>query len=246
MKVRASSRSVRLALPAALAIAPLLAVAGCAPGGSADAPAATGGATSAAEAKPVNTDPSSMGNVTLTVWDQEVRGGGNAQITKLNADFQKKYPNITIKRNSRSFDDLVKTLRLALSGNDAPDIVQANNTRSQMGEFVKAKQIIPLDPYMKAYGWDKRYSESIRSVVSYSPDAKTFGSGNLYGMPQVGEVVGVFVNSKKLEALGLEKPNTWADFEKALETAKSKGETPLMLGNLDKWPAVHVFGAIQP
>ena len=148
MKVRASSRSVRLALPAALAIAPLLAVAGCAPGGSADAPAATGGATSAAEEKPVNTDPSSMGNVTLTVWDQEVRGGGNAQITKLNADFQKKYPNITIKRNSRSFDDLVKTLRLALSGNDAPDIVQANNTRSQMGEFVKAKQIIPLDPYM--------------------------------------------------------------------------------------------------
>lgn len=245
MKVRASSRSVRLALPAALAIAPLLAVAGCAPGGSADAPAATGGATSAAEAKPVNTDPSSMGNVALNVWDQEVRGGGNAQITKLNADFQKKYPNITIKRNSRSFDDLVKTLRLALSGNDAPDIVQANNTRSQMGEFVKAKQIIPLDPYMKAYGWDKRYSESIRSVVSYSPDAKTFGSGNLYGMPQVGEVVGVFVNSKKLEALGLEKPNTWADFEKALETAKSKGETPLMLGNLDKWPAVHVFGAIQ-
>ena len=170
MKVRASSRSVRLALPAALAIAPLLAVAGCAPGGSADAPAATGGATSAAEEKPVNTDPSSMGNVTLTVWDQEVRGGGNAQITKLNADFQKKYPNITIKRNSRSFDDLVKTLRLALSGNDAPEIVQANNTRSQMGEFVKAKQIIPLDPYMKAYGWDKRYSESIRSVVSYSPE----------------------------------------------------------------------------
>ena len=123
--------------------------------------------------------------------------------------------------------------------------MQANNTRSQMGEFVKAKQIIPLDPYLEACQWDKRYSESIRSVVSYSADGKTFGSGNLDGMPQVGEVVGVFVNTKKLAALGLEKPNTWADFEKALETAKSKGETPLMLGNLDKWPAVHVFGAIQ-
>lgn len=245
MKVRASSRTARVAVPAMLAIAPLLAVAGCAPGGSADSPAATSTPSQAAPTRSIATDPAAMGNVTLTVWDQEVRGGGNAQITKLNADFQKKYPNITIKRNSRSFDDLVKTLRLALSGNDAPDIVQANNTRSQMGEFVKAKQIIPLDPYMQAYGWDKRYSESIRSVVSYSPDAKTFGSGNLYGMPQVGEVVGVFANTKKLAALGLEKPNTWADFEKALETAKSKGETPLMLGNLDKWPAVHVFGAIQ-
>ena len=114
------------------------------------------------------------------MWDQEVRGGGNAQMTKNVASFQAKYPNIKIKRVSRSFDDLSKTLRLALSGNDAPDIVQANNTRSQMGQFVKAGQLIPLDPWMKAYGWDKRYSQSLRSVVSYSPDAKTFGSGNLW------------------------------------------------------------------
>lgn len=235
----------RVTVSAMLALVPLVAVAACAPGGSTESSPSTGGASPAAATKAVGTDPSAMGQVTLTVWDQEVRGGGNAQLTRLNAEFSKKYPNFTIKRNSRSFDDLVKTLRLALSGNDAPDIVQANNTRSQMGEFVKAKQIIPLDPYMAAYGWDKRYSESIRSVVSYSPDAKTFGSGNLYGMPQVGEVVGVFVNSKKLAALGLEEPNTWADFEQALATAKSKGETPLMLGNLDKWPAVHVFGAIQ-
>ncbi len=234
----------RLALLVPLPLAAMVALTACAPGGS------TGSSTaseqpSGAPTRAVATDPAAMGQVTLRVWDQEVRGGGNAQLTRLNSEFTKKYPNFTIDRNSRSFDDLVKTLRLALSGNDAPDVVQANNTRSQMGEFVKAKQIIPLDPYLEAYQWDKRYSESIRSVVSYSADGKTFGSGNLYGMPQVGEVVGVFVNTKKLAALGLEKPNTWADFEKALATAKGKGETPLMLGNLDKWPAVHVFGVIQ-
>jgi len=218
------------------------ALAACAPGSS-----GSGGSTASSQSteRAVKTDAAQLGDVTLTVWDQEVRGGGNAQMTKNVASFQAKYPNIKIKRVSRSFDDLSKTLRLALSGNDAPDIVQANNTRSQMGQFVKAGQLIPLDPWMKAYGWDKRYSQSLRSVVSYSPDAKTFGSSNLYGLPQVGEVVGVYVNKDKLAKAGVQKPTDWAGFESSLATLKGKGEVPLMLGNLDKWPAVHVFGVVQ-
>lgn len=224
---------------AAAGAAFLLVLAACAPGES-QAPA-----DNAAGSASVNTDAASLGDVTITVWDQEVRGGGDAQLTALNTAFMEKYPNITIQRNSRSFDDLVKTLRLALSGSDAPDVVQANNTRSQMGEFVKAGQLIALDPWMKAYGWDKRYPESVRSVASYSPDGTTFGEGNLYGMPQVGEVVGIFANTKTMKELGIEQPDTWADFETALATAKSKGQTPLMLGNLDKWPAAHVFGVVQ-
>jgi raffinose/stachyose/melibiose transport system substrate-binding protein len=218
-----------------------LALGACAPGGSDD------GSDDAASPSPgaVKTDAASLGDVTLTVWDQEVRGGQEKQMSTLNAEFQKKYPNITIKRVSRSFDDLVKTLRLALTGADAPDVVQANNTRSQMGEFVKAGQLVNLDPYATAYGWDKRYPQSVRNVASYSPDGKTFGSGSLFGMPQVGEVVGIFYNDAKLKTLGINPPKTWAEFDAALATAKSKGEVPLVLGNLEKWPAGHVFGVVQ-
>ncbi|MDF8265876.1 ABC transporter substrate-binding protein [Luteipulveratus flavus] len=225
----------------ALTATAALALSACAPGSGDD----DGGSSGSATARSVKTDASALGNVTLTVWDQEVRGGGNAQFTQQIAAFEKKYPNIKIKRVSRSFDDLTKTLRLGLSGKDAPDIVQANNTRSQMGQFVKAKQLIPLDPWMKAYGWDQRYPASVRSVVSYSPDGKTFGKGNLYGLPQVGEVVGLYVNKAKLASLGLQPPKDWASFESSLAAAKGKGQTPLVLGNLDKWPAVHVFGVVQ-
>lgn len=218
-----------------------LALGACAPGGSG------GGSEGAASPSPaaVRTDAASLGDVTLTVWDQEVRGGQEKQMSTLNAQFQKKYPNITIKRVARSFDDLVKTLRLALTGADAPDVVQANNTRSQMGEFVKAGQLVNLDPYATAYGWDKRYPQSVRNVASYSPDGKTFGSGSLFGLPQVGEVVGIFYNDAKLKTLGINPPKTWAEFDAALATAKSKGEVPLVLGNLEKWPAGHVFGVVQ-
>ena len=111
------------------------------------------------------------------MWDQEVRGGQAAQMSQLNKEFQAKYPNITIKRVSRSFDDLKTTLRLALSGNQPPDVVEANNGRSDMGAFVKAGQLRPLDAYAKAYGWNARYPESVRQYSSYSPDGKTFGAG---------------------------------------------------------------------
>jgi raffinose/stachyose/melibiose transport system substrate-binding protein len=218
-----------------------VALAACAPGGSNE----SAGQNTAQPTTSVTTDASKLGNVTLTVWDQEVRGGQAAQMAALIKDFQATYPNIKINRVSRSFDDLTKTLRLALTGADAPDVVQANNTRSQMGEFVKAGQVINLDSYAKAYGWDQRYPESVRSVASYSPDGKTFGSGSLFGMPQVGEVVGIFYNSEKLAALGLQPPTTWSELEAALEAAKAKNEVPLVLGNLDKWPAVHVFGTVQ-
>lgn len=225
---------------AAVAAATLV-VAACAPGsGSNDEP------TTGSNDGGITTDIASLGDITLTVWDQEVRGGQNEQMEKLNAAFEEKYPNVTIERVSQSFDDLGTTLRLALTDNDAPDVVQANNGRSTMGAFVEADQLLPLNEYAEAYGWYDRYGESVLQYSSYSADGKEFGGENLYGLAQVGEVVGVFYNKTKLDALGLDVPATWADFEKALEAAKAAGEIPMQLGNLEGWPGVHVLGPLQP
>ncbi|WP_433443962.1 extracellular solute-binding protein [Nonomuraea sp. CA-141351] len=218
-----------------------LAVTACAPGSSAP-PAATSAQPSASA---VRTDAAKLGDVTLTIWDQEVRGGQAAQMKQLNDAFQAKYPNIKLNRVSRSFDDLNTTLRLALSGNEPPDIVEANNGRSSMGAFVKAGQLRPLDAYAEAYGWKKRYPQSVLRYSSYSADGKVFGEGNLYGLPQVGEVVGIFYDKAKLTKLGLQPPKTWAEFGAALDKAKAGGQVPMQLGNLDKWPAIHVFGTVQ-
>lgn len=136
-------------------------------------------------------------------------------------------------------------MRLGLSGANAPDVVQINNTRADMGFYVAKKQRVPLEPWMQAYGWDKRYPQSLRSVTSYSEDGTAFGEGRLYGLPQVGEVVGICANTNKLAALGLQPPKTWDEFTNGLAAAKAKNEVPLVLGNVDKWPAVHVFGVVQ-
>jgi len=226
-------------LLAAAGLIGAVALSACAPGSN------SGSGQSSAPTGQVSTDAAKMGDVTLTVWDQEIRGGQKAQIEELNKQFQAKYPNIKLKRVSRSTDDLNSTLKLALSGNNPPDVFQANNGRPQMGSFVQAGQLVPLDRYADAYGWKDRYPESVRQYSSYSTDGKTFGAGSLYGLPQVGEVVGIYVNKAKLQKAGVSMPQQWDEFTKSLATLKGKGELPLVLGNLDKWPAIHVFGTVQ-
>lgn len=232
-----------LAAGAALATAAAL-LAACAPGSG------SGGeeTTTAADASDVSTDLASLGEVTLTVWDQEVRGGQDEQMTRLNQAFMDAYPNITIERNSQSFDDLETTLRGALTGNEAPDVVQANNGRGTMGAFVSAGLLLNLDPYAEAYGWGDRFSDDVLAVSRYSEDGVTFGEGNLYGLPQVGEIVGVFYSRSALEQVATEDELLSGDFDTftdILGRAADAGLTPIQLGNIEGWPAVHVFGPIQ-
>lgn len=212
----------------------------CAPG-SGEAP--TGGETKAPQ--DLKTDAATMGDLELVVWDQEVRGSQNDALVALNKAFQENYPNIKIKRKSQSNDDLQQQISLALSGNDVPDVAQVNNARGDMGKYVEAHQLVDMTPYAKAYGWEQRFSDSVLSKVRYSADGKTFGEGNLYGLPQTGEVVGLFFSKKKLAALGANPPVSWDEYFAILDKAKAVGEQPMVLGNIEKWPALHVFGPLQ-
>jgi raffinose/stachyose/melibiose transport system substrate-binding protein len=215
-----------------------LALAACAPGADND------GGEEAAPSD-IETNVADMGDITLTVWDQQVRGGQADSIEALNAAFEEAYPNVTIDRVSRSFEDLRRVLRLAITDDEAPDVVQANNARSDMGAFVSAGLLRSLDGYAEVYGWDDRFPESIRATASYSDDGTVFGDGNLYGLPQVGELIGIWYNKAKLDQLGIEPPQTLADFEAALQKAKDAGEIPIQFGDADQWPGIHTFGFAQ-
>jgi raffinose/stachyose/melibiose transport system substrate-binding protein len=185
-------------------------------------------------------DVAAAGDVTLTVWDQEVRGGQAAQIKRLNEQFQQKYPNVTIKRVARSFEDLNKTLKLAVSGPKAPDVVEANQGRPIMGTLVKGGLLEPLDPYAEAFGWEDRWSPLLLDLNKFSSDGSEFGSGNLYGVSQMGEIVGVFYNKKKVS----EPPKTLDEFEQSLKDAKADGDIPIQFGNLDAWPGIHEYETV--
>jgi raffinose/stachyose/melibiose transport system substrate-binding protein len=118
--------------------------------------------------------------------------------------------------------------------------VEANQGRPIMGELVKAKLIRPVTDYAKVYGWDARYSPLLLDLNKFSPDGKEFGSGDLYGLSQMGEIVGVYYNKTKVPT----PPTTLDEFEASLQEAKDAGETPIMFGNLEKWPGIHNFESV--
>src|SRR5699024_11200221 len=116
------------------------------------------------------TDSAALGGITRTRWDQEGRGAQNEDIEGLIEDLQDEYPNVTIERNSQSFDDLQQQTGLALSGNDVPDVLQVNNARGDRGTFVADGLLTDLTGYAEAYGWEDRFSPSVLSKMRYSDD----------------------------------------------------------------------------
>lgn len=231
-------RNPKRALLVSSAVAALaLGLAACAPG--------SGGGSGAATAGPVSTDVAKAGKVTLTEWDQDTDPVRAKVIDTLNSQFEKKYPNVTIKRVSRSFNDLKTTLRLALSGKNPPDVVQANQGYPDMGAFVKAHLLRPLDDYSKLYGWSKRYPSSLLKINSFTPDGKTWHTGSLYGLSERGEAVGVFYNKKILSDAGVTPPTTYDEFAASLPKLKAAGVTPIAYGDKDLTMGIHLYGVVQ-
>ena len=98
-----------------------------------------------------------------------------------------------------------------------------------------------MDAYADAYGWNDRWSKTLLDLNRFSSDGKQFGSGDLYGVSQQGEIVGVFYNKDKVASV----PKTFAEFEDMLAKAKADGEVPISFGNLDKFGGIHEFQTVQ-
>lgn len=231
------TRTVLVRGAAVAALGTVLALTACAPGGAApDAGASLG---------PVSKDVAAAGNVTLTVWDQNTDGGIADAQSQLNDAFMKQYPNVKIERTAQSFSDLKTTLKLALSSNTPPDVVQANQGYPDMGAFVEAGMLRPVDDYASLYGWDSYYPEGLLKQNSFSSDGKNWQGDTLYGVSQTGELVGIYYSKKLLAQLGLSVPATLSDLESDMAKAQAAGILPLSFGNLEKSPGIHLFGVTQ-
>jgi raffinose/stachyose/melibiose transport system substrate-binding protein len=152
---------------------------------------------------------------------------------------------VTIDRDSRSFSDLKTTLKLALSGDTPPAVIQANQGYPDMGAFVKAGYLRPMDDYADLYGWTDYYPEGLLKLNSFSSDGVTWQGDTLYGVSQTGELVGLFYNQDVLSSIGLDAPPATVDeLTDALGKIKTKDVLPLSFGNVEKSPGIHLFGVV--
>jgi raffinose/stachyose/melibiose transport system substrate-binding protein len=181
----------------------------------------------------------------LTVWDDDTLPSQTAVITALNAKFEAAHPGVKINRTGRTFDDLSMTLKLTLSSGDGPVITKANQGAQEMGSMVKQKLLLPVDDYIKKYGWDKKQSDSVLARDRWS-DKGEFGVGPTYGISGLGEMVGLYYNSKLLKEAGIDAPPAaLEDLVKDVDALKAKGTPAFMMGTVKGHMSLHMFAALS-
>jgi len=182
------------------------------------------------------------GDITLKVGFSEAGEVILQEFKKQAEAFQAANPNVKVEVNAKDWSSSYQTIKLAMSGDDPPDVMQGNEGWAIDGALWKAGLIKDLDPYAEAFGWNTGFPESALMVNRFSDDGNTMGEGNLVAVPPAIQYVGVFYNKDLLKQLGVTDVSTIDSkdaFLAVLDKAKAANLLPVMLGDSDKWPALH-------
>src|SRR6476659_507538 len=188
---------------------------------------------------------------TLTMWSYDNQDPGLEPVLKqLSKEFEASHPGVKINLVFKDFNGLVNTVPRALASGSGPAVTEGNQGYQMDAQLVKAKLIIPLDKYVKKYGWDKLYAPSTWGMFRWTTDGKSFGKGPIWGIAQTGQNVVVFYNKKKFRQAGL-NPNRWpssyAGFEAMLAALRAKlpsSDPVIEEGNKEGYGFIHLFGGI--
>ena len=207
-----------------------LVAAGCAPGSSSGSDSS---ATSSAVSTAVPAD-----KVTLNLAFTD-----SPDMTKALVDaFHAKYPQVTIETQYTQFNDYVKSLKLSMSSDTAPDIAQYN---AALKDLSAAGLIVDLTGYEKAYDWDTAFPKSALDELRVDKTGKVLGTGSLVAVPAGLSLVGLYYNKDLMSQAGISQPPTTIDeLEADLAKAKQAGLTGMAVGGLDTG-ALHVWGSLM-
>jgi raffinose/stachyose/melibiose transport system substrate-binding protein len=160
--------------------------------------------------------------IELTLYDG---AGLKAKDEALIAAFTKKYPNVKITGRYDPDDVQAQNAPRVLAGSNPPDIARI----IALADVVKDRQLTNLDPYAKAYGWDKLPEGQLANFKA-SPEGVR-GTGSQYTVADGFTVTGYYYNKKLMQQLGASAPTTLEELEALLAKAKAAGMTPIMAGN---------------
>jgi raffinose/stachyose/melibiose transport system substrate-binding protein len=141
--------------------------------------------------------------------------------------FAEKHPDVTVDFQTTSFDAMRQNAKIMLSGNDVPDVIEFNKGNADGGQLAAQGLLEPLTSYVDEYGWDEKVSGAMASFAQYDENGNA-GSGEWYGIPNIGEYVMFYYNEDLFEQAGItEIPTTLEDFEAAMDTMLAAGITPI-------------------
>ncbi len=144
----------------------------------------------------------------------------------LMAEFTRQYPNVKWNIREDQFAVITQNAPRVLA-NDPPDLMRLPS----ISDLVKDGLLKNLDPYAKAFGWDKWPSSELVQL-RLGPGGRPRGEGSLYAMGLNYSMTGVFYNKKLAARIGMTAaPTTLAQLDHDLAKAKQAGITPIVQFN---------------
>lgn len=193
-----------------------LALTACSPPGASSSSDAAAGPSS------VTTDAGALSGE-LVLYD----GAGLKRVDDaLAAAFTKKYPKIKITGRYDPDDVQAQNAPRVLLSDNPPDIARI----IALSDVVKNGQLTKLDPYAKAYGWDKLPAGQLSQFQVNDQGVR--GAGSQYTLASGFTVTGLYYNKKLARKIGMTTPPaTIAELDAALAKAKAAGIVPMIVGN---------------
>lgn len=156
-------------------------------------------------------------------------------VDALAAAFEEKHPRIDVRPEYTQFADYVKSLKLTMTSDTAPDIAQY---AVGMDALAHRGDILDLAPYRDAYGWRKEFPAANLAQLTAGRDE------SLYGVPVGLSMTGLYFNRELAARAGISRPpRTLKEFEGQLAAVKRAGLTPLSIGALDSG-GLHLWAAL--
>ena len=183
--------------------------------------AATAGCGNAGEAE-------SGGKVTLRMaW---YNGGSRDKTYNTVLDrFQKKYPNITVKREAAEWGDYWERISTQAAARNLPDVMHFTNM--QLREYASNGQLLDLG--------DATSKGGVLSLGAFDKSLVKGGQvdGKLYGIPTGSLILCTIVNTTMMKDVGVTIPDpegtwTWDDFEAGSDRREEPRRPPLVRSRL--------------
>ncbi|WP_173868876.1 ABC transporter substrate-binding protein [Streptomyces albus subsp. chlorinus] len=164
-----------------------------------------------------------------------------AMVDALVAAFHKKHPDITIEPRYTQFADYVKSVKLTMASDTAPDLAQF---AVGMDDIAERGDILDLGPYRDAYGWRRKLPAASLDQLTGPAAGRTASRQRLYGVPAGLSMTGIYYNRELARKAGITRPpRTLAEFDRQLAAVERAGMTPLGVGALDSG-GLHLWAAL--
>ncbi|WP_227497146.1 ABC transporter substrate-binding protein [Planctomonas psychrotolerans] len=141
---------------------------------------------------------------------------------------------ITIELDVIPSENVRTVLQTQLRSGDGPDIFGYDTGPGFAGALAEAGLLYPLTEHFSEREWP---------IYDFAQERVTFG-GEIVGIPNDIETVGLFYNATMFDELGIAQPQSVADLTAAAQTIADSGVIPFAVSDQEGWQGGHLLSMV--